>query len=466
MGNCETPDLLQLLSRSFSCYVASTDTTSWESSRQTSESLELLQGAGMHGQSGLRAIKELRPVIAWEYMMPDQFCKWYRFAFHLCKEPQRKHVQVNVAIEAWSLIMVGRFRLLDKWLDFVRQRKSTMRVISEDQWRQLLDFSRSVYEDLSNFDPNGAWACCLDEFVDHMRNTRSCLWDQATNSMLGFNGMDCLAPMCMAPVSPHCGSKRRPPDPVPVDPVCDQLNNIHLPHSPENPHGKPSSATPGPQPAVAQPTATPKRLCVEQLAFMPAVLPSPAPSPSSAAPAPLPTTSAAAQQLPQQAGATAAVHHTSHAGQQIHAVLLPPPAQGHQGSQQQQQQQLHSSLASICTRSPRHVPSHLLQLSNRQHLQHHHQQQQQAPLQHAPSLPSPLLQQQPGSQACSLLHQADMGGLASPLHHQPQGGCCMSLDLPVLHIPQRRHVKPRRATGVADLVQQSVSDVFGFGQGS
>eukprot|EP00983_Pelagomonas_calceolata_P118299 1160493-Pelagomonas_calceolata.AAC.8 len=32
-----------------SCTVASTDTTSWESSRQTSESLELLQGAGMHG---------------------------------------------------------------------------------------------------------------------------------------------------------------------------------------------------------------------------------------------------------------------------------------------------------------------------------------------------------------------------------------------------------------------------------
>eukprot|EP00983_Pelagomonas_calceolata_P118298 1160493-Pelagomonas_calceolata.AAC.7 len=32
------------------------------------------------------------PVV--QYMMPDQFCKWYRFAFHLCKEPQRKHVQV------------------------------------------------------------------------------------------------------------------------------------------------------------------------------------------------------------------------------------------------------------------------------------------------------------------------------------------------------------------------------------
>jgi len=33
--------------------------------------------------------------------------------------------------------MAGRFRLLDKWLDFVRQRKHMMRVINEDQWRQV-----------------------------------------------------------------------------------------------------------------------------------------------------------------------------------------------------------------------------------------------------------------------------------------------------------------------------------------
>uniref|UniRef100_A0A7S3QKI9 Defective in cullin neddylation protein n=1 Tax=Dunaliella tertiolecta TaxID=3047 RepID=A0A7S3QKI9_DUNTE len=443
----QSGELLHLLSRSFSCYVASTDTTSWESSRQTSESLELLQGAGMHGHSGLQAIKELRPVIAWEYMMPDQFCKWYRFAFHLCKEPQRKHVQVNVAIEAWSMIMVGRFRLLDKWLDFVRQRKSTMRVISEDQWRQLLDFSRSVYEDLSNFDPNGAWACCLDEFVDHMRNTRSCLWDQATNSMLGFNGMDDTAPMCMAPVSPHCGSKRRPPDPVPVDPVCDQLSNIHLPHSPDNPQNKLSS-TPAPQPAVAQPTATPKRLCVEQLASVPAALPSPS--------QPLPSTGA-----PHPQGSSAAAGHSNHAGQHIHAVLLPPSLG--QTPQQDQQQPLHESHASNCARSPGQLPSQPLQPNNRQHPQDHHHQQQQSPLQHSPVPQSPLLQQQPGH-ACSLLYQAEMGGLNPPLHqHQ---GACMSLDLPVLHIPQRRHVKTRRGTGVADLVQQSVSDVFGFGQGS
>jgi neutral trehalase len=38
---------------------------------------------------------------------------------------------------------------------------------------QILDFSRTVHEDLSNFDPNGAWACVLDEFVEHLRSTRT-----------------------------------------------------------------------------------------------------------------------------------------------------------------------------------------------------------------------------------------------------------------------------------------------------
>ena len=38
---------------------------------------------------------------------------------------------------------------------------------------QILDFSRTVHEDLSNFDPAGAWAWILDEFVESLRAQRS-----------------------------------------------------------------------------------------------------------------------------------------------------------------------------------------------------------------------------------------------------------------------------------------------------
>lgn len=43
---------------------------------------------------------------------------------------------------------------------------------------QVLDFSRSVHEDLSNFDLNGAWVWLLDDFVEYMKKARQtrCGW--------------------------------------------------------------------------------------------------------------------------------------------------------------------------------------------------------------------------------------------------------------------------------------------------
>jgi hypothetical protein len=41
---------------------------------------------------------------------------------------------------------------------------------------QLLEFSRTVLEDLSNYDPTAAWPVALDEFVEYIRaeHTRRC----------------------------------------------------------------------------------------------------------------------------------------------------------------------------------------------------------------------------------------------------------------------------------------------------
>lgn len=40
-------------------------------------------------------------------------------------------------MEAWELLLAGRLRLLDRWLEFVTSKSDELRVINEDQWRQV-----------------------------------------------------------------------------------------------------------------------------------------------------------------------------------------------------------------------------------------------------------------------------------------------------------------------------------------
>nr|CAG4643715.1 EOG090X00X3 [Lepidurus arcticus] len=57
------------------------------------------------------------------------------------------------------------------FLEFLE--KSRYRVINKDQWVNILEFSRSVNEDLSNYDADGAWPVLLDEFVEWLKTSRA-----------------------------------------------------------------------------------------------------------------------------------------------------------------------------------------------------------------------------------------------------------------------------------------------------
>lgn len=215
---------LEVLESTFESFIEATgNDVSWESSKSRISEIEgHLHSHGLSGRDSLAILSQMRSHICWESMAPEQFIKFYRFMFHTCKEPKRKHLQVNVALEAWKLVLSGRFRLLDRWCEFIQSRSDEIHVISEDQWRQVLDFSRTVHEDLSNFDPHGAWVWMLDEFVDYMRKQRT----------LRAQQMDCDAfADVMEPdsstsrMSPHCGSKRRSPD---IDVVAEQLSAMPL----------------------------------------------------------------------------------------------------------------------------------------------------------------------------------------------------------------------------------------------
>uniref|UniRef100_A0A8C5ADW8 DCN1-like protein n=1 Tax=Gadus morhua TaxID=8049 RepID=A0A8C5ADW8_GADMO len=57
------------------------------------------------------------------------------------------------------------FKLIYRYaFDFARQSK--YKVINKDQWCNVLEFSRTINLDLSNYDEDGAWPVMLDEFVE------------------------------------------------------------------------------------------------------------------------------------------------------------------------------------------------------------------------------------------------------------------------------------------------------------
>ena len=161
--------------------------------------------------------------------------------------PPPKHKQYETAAAAWQLVLQGRFRLLDRWAAFVRgQRRG---VVTADTWRQVLDFARGVHEDLSNYDPSGAWPVLLDEFVEALRRGSRGSGGGGNGSGGGggggsaggggtrgaASGAAALAPpepelltpwgvpARMVAVAPRSGSKRRPPD---VEEVADQLQHL------------------------------------------------------------------------------------------------------------------------------------------------------------------------------------------------------------------------------------------------
>ncbi|GAX82015.1 hypothetical protein CEUSTIGMA_g9443.t1 [Chlamydomonas eustigma] len=167
--------ILNLLSATFSsfCEIQTLDMTRESVRKRISTLEEHWQSCGLNGHSSLQALSDLKAHIRWEAMSPDQFYKFYRYVFHICKESKKKHIKLPTALAAWQLLLPGRFRLLDRWCDFIVHKGKSLLVINEDQWWQVVDFSRTIHEDLSNFDPSGAWTVLIDEFVEFVRTQHS-----------------------------------------------------------------------------------------------------------------------------------------------------------------------------------------------------------------------------------------------------------------------------------------------------
>ncbi|KAK6172724.1 DCN1-like protein 4 [Patella vulgata] len=101
---------------------------------------------------------------------PVHFKNIYRYAFDFAREKDQRSMDIDTAKAMLSLALGKHWSLYGSFHQFLEQSK--YKVINKDQWCNILEFSRSVAADLSNYDEDGAWPVLLDEFVDWFKEQK------------------------------------------------------------------------------------------------------------------------------------------------------------------------------------------------------------------------------------------------------------------------------------------------------
>ncbi|TRY72864.1 hypothetical protein DNTS_007670 [Danionella cerebrum] len=88
----------------------------------------------------------------------------YRYAFDFARDKDQRSLDMDTAKSMLALLLGRTWPLFPVFHQFLEQSK--YKVMNKDQWYNVLEFSRTVNADLSNYDEDGAWPVMLDEFVD------------------------------------------------------------------------------------------------------------------------------------------------------------------------------------------------------------------------------------------------------------------------------------------------------------
>ncbi|KAF5827375.1 DCN1-like protein 2 [Dunaliella salina] len=134
---------------------------------------EFSEGMLKMGVDSVDKLKKKLPELREELNNPDRFHDIYNYAYMFSREKGQKCVHLETAVGMWQLLFSGnRWPLVNEWCDFLQKHHN--RAISKDTWTQLYDFIKTVKPDFSNFEESSsAWPYLIDEFVEHIRETRT-----------------------------------------------------------------------------------------------------------------------------------------------------------------------------------------------------------------------------------------------------------------------------------------------------
>ncbi|XP_019768707.1 DCN1-like protein 4 isoform X2 [Dendroctonus ponderosae] len=95
----------------------------------------------------------------------------FRYAYDFARDKDQRSMDMETAKAMLQLLLAKQWSLFKQFDEFLDQSK--YKVINKDQWCNILEFSRTIFNDLSNYDVDGAWPVMLDEFVEWLKLARS-----------------------------------------------------------------------------------------------------------------------------------------------------------------------------------------------------------------------------------------------------------------------------------------------------
>lgn len=101
---------------------------------------------------------------------PSTFKSIYRYAYDFARDKDQRSMDMETARAMLQLLLGRQWSLYGQFNNFLEQSK--YKVINKDQWCNILEFSRSIHSDLSNYDVDGAWPVMLDEFVEWLKASK------------------------------------------------------------------------------------------------------------------------------------------------------------------------------------------------------------------------------------------------------------------------------------------------------
>jgi len=126
---------------------------------------EFLSGLQKLGVDSLPKLKGQLNTFKKDLEDQAKFKDIYRFAFGFAKEKESKILDLPTADALLALVLGTRYPHTEPLRQFLKE-QTTYKSINQDQWMNILEFSKSIKADLSNYDENSAWPVLLDEYCE------------------------------------------------------------------------------------------------------------------------------------------------------------------------------------------------------------------------------------------------------------------------------------------------------------